>query len=241
MLLGLAACSHSPVEVPNNGPLPQPANGHRILFIGNSLTYVNDVPGLVAEFAKECGDTVYTKSVAYPNFALIDHINEGTALNVLASAHWDYVVLQQGPTTLGINRDSLILWTRMFDPYIRAAGARPALYMVWPDSSHLNLMSSVHDSFAMAADAVNGLFLPAGDAWTIAWESSPGIALYGPDNFHPSILGSTLAALVITERLVGVDVRTMKPELIAQFTGISFDEAQILILSAHAANAQAVK
>jgi hypothetical protein len=46
------------------------------------------------------------------------------------------------------------------------------------------------------------VLLPAGDAWRRAWRLDPDLSLYGPDGFHPSRLGSILAALVIYGGLV---------------------------------------
>jgi hypothetical protein len=51
------------------------------------------------------------------------------------------------------------------------------------------------------ARRVNGLLLPAGDAWHAAWAEDSGLPLYGPDGFHPSSMGTYLAALVIYEQL----------------------------------------
>ena len=32
--------------------------GHSVLFIGNSLTYTNDLPAVLAQIAKQSGDTI---------------------------------------------------------------------------------------------------------------------------------------------------------------------------------------
>jgi hypothetical protein len=69
--------------------------------------------------------------------------------------------------------------------------------MVWPDFTRRSAFDSVSASYTAAADAVEGLLFPAGDAWVRAWERKPGLALYGGDGFHPSPLGSYLAALTI--------------------------------------------
>ena len=67
-----------------------------MLFIGNSLTYTNDLPGTLAAMALAAGDTIQTETVAAPNLALIDHVaGQTNAVDVIKSAHWDYVVLQQ--------------------------------------------------------------------------------------------------------------------------------------------------
>jgi hypothetical protein len=89
-----------------NSSGPQLTGGIRVLFIGNSLTYVNDLPGTLSAMALEVGDTIQVRSVAEPNYALIDHYQGGSnALSVIASSRWDFVVLQQGPSTTPINRD----------------------------------------------------------------------------------------------------------------------------------------
>ena len=183
-----------------------------ILFIGNSLTYSNNLPATVAAIAALEGRRIEVAMVAEPNRALIDHLNgESNALEVLRSRKWDVVVLQQGPTTTSVGRDSLVLWTRMFDPHIRRAGATPALFMSWTPYARLERTDSAHLSFANAATAVNGTFLPVGDAWRIALELDANLDLYSNDGFHPSELGSYLSALVIYGKLFGTDPRKLQP------------------------------
>lgn len=49
----------------------------RILFVGNSLTYVNDLPHLVEQVARERGVSIKTEMLAFPDYALEDHWKEG--------------------------------------------------------------------------------------------------------------------------------------------------------------------
>jgi hypothetical protein len=58
-------------------------------------------------------------------------------------------------------------------------------------------------SYRRAADAAGAELLPAGDAWRRAWGCNGTLALYGPDGFHPSGLGTQLAALVVYGGLFG--------------------------------------
>jgi hypothetical protein len=189
---------------------PVPNARARVLFIGNSLTYYNDLPQTFAAIAAAGGDTVLVAMAAEPNLALIDHLNGGSnAVELLRGNKWDFVVLQQGPTTTPIGRDSLVIWTKLFEPHIRAAGAVPALLMVWPLDARWDRMSLVRDSYGAAAHSVNGILVPAGDAWTIAHNTDANIPLYGSDNFHPAPAGTYLAALTIYERVTGRDARTL--------------------------------
>ncbi|HEY8197800.1 MAG TPA: hypothetical protein VIG04_12520 [Gemmatimonadales bacterium] len=185
-----------------------------MLFIGNSLTYTNDLPGTVAGIALAAGDTFQVQTVAAPNMALIDHVSRQTdAVDAIKSWKWDYVVLQQGPTPLPLYRDTLILATKWLQPYIHDAGARSAQLMVWPSATKRASFDEVRRSNQLAAKAVGGVFLPAGEAWRAAWSAGPGIALYGRDGFHPSELGTYLTALVVYEGLTGRDVTTLPPRI----------------------------
>ena len=189
---------------------PGPAGGYRVLFIGNSLTYFNDLPGTVARLAAMGDDTIHVRMVALPNFAVIDHANGmSDAVPVIREGGWDYVVLQQGPTTTAIGRDTLVLAARQLDPDIRAAGGRSALLMVWPPAGDLAAFDAVRSSYQQAAQAVHGLFLPAGEAWRAAWEVDADFPLYGPDDYHPAELGTYVAALVVYEGITGHDARSL--------------------------------
>jgi hypothetical protein len=181
-----------------------PAPGHRVLFIGNSLTAVNDLPHTVAALAATVHDSLAVEAVTRPNLAVIDHVNGASnAVEVIRRGKWDYVVLQQGPTSQQLYRDTLILATRLLDPDIRAAGGRTAHFMAWPASANISSFDGVLRSCLEGARAVNGICLPAGQAWRAAWAVDPTLPLYGPDGFHPSELGTYLAALVVYEGITG--------------------------------------
>jgi hypothetical protein len=175
----------------------------RVLFIGNSLTSANDLPGLVeAIAAAEKGPRFECETIALPGFSLEDHWNQGDAVRAIRRGGRSVVVLQQGPSSLDESRVLLVDHAKRFADEARRAGARPALYMVWPSRARSADFDRVSASYASAAKAVDGVLLPAGDAWRALWRLDPELELYGPDGFHPSRLGSVLAALVIYRRLV---------------------------------------
>ena len=205
----------------------------RLLFVGNSLTYTNDLPGTVAAIAVSVGDDVSVASATGPNLALIDHLTGATdAASRIAAGGWDFVILQQGPTTIAMCRDSLVLWTRMFDSLAKRAGARTALIMPWPRAGEPEQSAVVRESFALAARAVDGVFIPAGDAWRRALEADPAIGIYGPDGYHPSPRGTWLAALATYERLFGRDARTI---VAPASLGLAPADARLLGSTAHEA------
>ena len=176
----------------------------RVLFIGNSLTAANDLPSMVSALAAAAGlGRLETRTIAPGGYSLEDHWNDGTARRAITEGGWSFVVLQQGPSALPDSQVLLREYTRRFNDLIVRAGARTALYMVWPSRERFGDFDGVRDSYAKAAKDVNGLLLPAGDAWRAAWRRDRNLALYGADSFHPSPLGSYLAAMVIVHGLTG--------------------------------------
>lgn len=174
----------------------------RILFIGNSLTYANDLPAMVCALARAAGRQATCDSVAKPDYGLEEHWNDPDARAAIARG-WDVVVLQQGPSALPESRRLLIAYTKRFDSEIKKAGARTALYMVWPSRARRGDFPAVSRSYAAAAHEVNALLIPAGEAWRAAWAAGAALPLYGADGFHPSPSGTYLAALVAYEQIFG--------------------------------------
>jgi hypothetical protein len=182
----------------------------RVLFVGNSLTATNDLPATVAAIARGVGHTaIDVEMVAPGGYALEDHWASGAALGELRSGRFDVVVLQQGPSSLPESRVNLIEWTKRWADEARAHGARPAVLTVWPERERSYAFADVVRNYRDAARAALALLLPAGQAWRNAFARRPGIPLYGPDAFHPSRLGTYLAALVVYTGLTGELPRTL--------------------------------
>jgi hypothetical protein len=188
----------------STAPEPVPDPDLRILFIGNSLTYANDLPSLVQRLGRsDPSRAVVVSSVAFGGYSLEDHWNRGDAIRAIAGARWDLVVLQQGPSSLPESRALLVEYATRFAGEIRRAGARPALYMVWPPLSREEAWDDVTASYAAAAAAVDGLLLPAGEALRATRAAGAGITLFENDGFHPTPAGSYGVALVIYAEAAG--------------------------------------
>lgn len=184
------------------------------LFIGNSLTATNDLPAMVRTLAEAAGRTFEYRTILRSNHSLEDHWNAGAA-DVVRTLGADVVIMQQGPSSVGTNPQHLATWSGMFATVAREAGGEPALLMVWPDVGRLHAFDAVRESYRGAAEAVDGIFIPAGEAWRAVWEVFPGLAFYGPDGFHPSTRGTFAAAVTVFEVLFDEDARQLPPLVIA--------------------------
>src|SRR4030095_16902448 len=67
----------------------------KVLFIGNSYTYVNDLPLLVHDLALANGDTIIVDSSAPGGSTLEMHCTNATTISKIYSQQWDYVILQE--------------------------------------------------------------------------------------------------------------------------------------------------
>jgi len=197
------------------------APARRVLFVGNSLTRANNLPGMVAAMSAAVGQPLACEPMTFDGYSLEDHWNRGdgaaggveTARHAIARGGWSFVVLQQGPSALPESRVLLVEYARRFAAEIQRVGARPALYMVWPTTARRFDFDGVKTSYEAAANAIGGLFLPAGEAWRRAWQLDSHLALYEPDGLHPTVSGSYLAALVITARLTGKSIENVPAAL----------------------------
>jgi hypothetical protein len=202
LLIALAALGCAGPPSPSGASPAAPGGAPRVLFIGNSLTEGNALPAMVETLARAAAQPLAVEKVTFGGFSLEDHWNQGDARRAIARGGFRFVVLQQGPSSLPESRANLLVWTRRFGEEIRSTGARPALYSVWPESARAGVFADVTESYRQAAASVDGVFLPAGEAWRAAWRRSPSLELYGSDGFHPTPRGTYLAALVIAARLL---------------------------------------
>lgn len=178
------------------GPTDEPAD-YRVLFVGNSLTYVNDLPRLFEAVAHDAGKRVETEMLAFPNYGLEDHWAEGTVQNKIASGNFDFVVVQQGPSSQEYGRESLISYGGMINGLCEDHGVKMAYFMVWPARYNYDTFEGVIDNYRYAATLNRTLLCPVGEHWKGHFEDTGDFSYYGQDDFHPSEAGSRIAAEII--------------------------------------------
>src|SRR5437016_5252050 len=103
----------------------------RILFIGNSFTARNNLPGLIAQMAAARGHSMEHRLISAGGASLRQHWNAGEALKAIKDGDYDYVVLQEQSTLPIKNPRRMHENVRLFDDAIKAARARTVLYMTW--------------------------------------------------------------------------------------------------------------
>lgn len=170
----------------------------KVLFVGNSLTYSNDLPKLVYELVKSRNQEIYTKMIAKPNYALIDHLDSDSQVEEeISSGKYDYVVVQQGPSSLPESRKLLFEGGRRFSALCRASDTELAFFMVWPSRGYYHTFDGVIKNHTDVAAEFNAILCPVGSVWKNYFDTTGDYSYYGPDEFHPSLAGSKVAARTI--------------------------------------------
>jgi hypothetical protein len=193
----------------------------RVLFLGNSYTYVNNLPTLIANMAHANKDTLYYDANLIGGFTFNNHFNDPTSKAKIALGNWDYVVLQaqsQEPSfsPAQVNAQTLPYALKL-DSLVQVADpcAVPVFYETWgrkngdasncafypPVCTYAGMQNRLRDSYKFFTDTTKGIMAPVGEAFRSSIAQSPTLNLYSSDESHPSLEGSYLAAAVFYEVL----------------------------------------
>lgn len=192
----------------------------RILFIGNSFTFFNNMPDMVKAFGDSAGRPIITGMHAPGGVSVGDiaqgtmaHMNNPALFSLIRSRKWDFAVIQDNQGR-----------------FVRDSAVFPATSLVM--QGHLNIMDSVKANnscvkiilfagwawkagmppfgntgietiqrilvnYRVLNDTMKETIAPIGEAWIKAVNYLPSVNLWDPDDAHPGYPGSYLTAAVI--------------------------------------------
>lgn len=195
---------------------PDPVVGKkpRILFVGNSHTFYNDLTGTFAKIAYSFGHNsdVYELSKGY--YTLKQYANVEDELGALfdktiVGKKWDFVVLQEN-SSLAFSSDAdeeMFPYARVLDEKVKSTGGQTAFLMTWAPkdgikdglkkTSREELQSRMADNYMTISKELDDLVIPAGIGFMRCVDQYPEIELWDQDGSHPSQAGSYLAACTV--------------------------------------------
>jgi hypothetical protein len=175
----------------------------KVLFIGNSFTARNDLPGLIARLAATRGKTLEHRLISAGGASLRTHWNAGEALKAIQSGQYDHVVLQEQSTLPVKNVKRMHENVRLFDEAIKAAGARTVLYMTWARRNAPESQQVITDAYTSIGRELGATVVPVGLAWQSFLGKHDRPVMHDKDQSHPTLAGSYLAACVFLAVLFG--------------------------------------
>ncbi len=174
----------------------------RVLFVGNSHTYFNDMP---AQFGRMCGEltgeTPELTVLAYSGRSLDWHREEYFALRfALLYGSFDYCVLQQQAHPFPGEEVTEAALGRLL-PLCEKGGARPVLFMTWAEKAKPENAALMSRCYRRLAGKTGALLAPIGELF----ERFRGtdLELYWRDGEHASPYGSYLTAATLAALLCG--------------------------------------
>lgn len=193
------------------------AEKRNVLFIGNSYTnYNGGLPTIAANIASSLGDTLIHESSTPGGFTAQQHSTHPATLNKISQGNWDYVSLQfqsqQSALSPSYVASNVYPFAKRLDSIIQATNpcAESLFFMTWgrkngdaslcatyPDvCTYDGMQQRLRESYLLYADSLEASVSPVGAAWNVMRDSFPSIELYNPDESHPSMNGTYLAACV---------------------------------------------
>jgi hypothetical protein len=223
----------------------RPAPLH-VLFVGNSYTSTNDLPGWVQRLAAADPEApaIVPESIAPGAMTFADQCTKTGALARIGTGVYARVVLQgqsveplSDPASFAESGAKLVAATKQ-------AGATPLLYEtwarrsdhalyreVWSGGTPAAMQEGLRDAYARLAADSGARWAPVGEAWQRVLAEDPAIPLFLPDGSHPTEGGTYLAACVLYEALTGRSAVGLE----ARPASVSAADASVLAEVAHEA------
>lgn len=178
----------------------------KVLFVGNSYTYVENLPQLVSLMSEGTKTKLITRKSTVGGAYLSEHWKSERGLKtreMISKGKFDIVVLQDNSMATIQQPDSTAKYARLLCRMIRESGAKPYLYMTWARERVPQYQQEISAVYTRIAAENNATLVPVGKAWELARQLRPTINLFNPDGSHPSALGALLSAYVFTSVLTG--------------------------------------
>ncbi len=186
-----------------------------VLFVGNSYTYTNDLPGMVSSMANSTGKHITTTMIAPGGQSFSGHYwSEGNGLSYIMQGGWDVVILQEQSGTPAMPDYNMELYCYMYARYLVDTAydfnpcVEPMFFMTWgyrdgdgflaldnPAAGTYEGMDSIIAArYMIMKEMCDASVSPVGRVWRYLHDTQPGLALHGSDGSHPSVAGTYAAA-----------------------------------------------
>lgn len=252
-LLLVAGSNYTPTaQAPPQTPKPL-----RVLFVGNSYTYYNNLPEMLEQMSLSEGAVprIQARMIVAGGATLGQHWQGGAALWSIQHGGWDLVVLQEqsslGPSPMvdGLptirSPDDFYKYARLFDEVIRQAGARTVFFSTWARrNAPLQNQQALDYAYMRIARELHAQIAPVGLAWEDLRSRTSSVDPYSQDGSHPSPAGSYLAACVFYATLTGRNPRGLRSDISGSpvdETGQISDRRKVQLVGLSASYAQVIQ
>jgi hypothetical protein len=178
----------------------------RVLFVGNSLVYVGNLPAVFDALASRNGRIVHSDMLVKGGATLSDRLEDGSVERALGSVKYDHVVLQErggdflcafGADSCQRAADSL----RRLATMARDRDSMPLLLGTYQGSPRAS--RAIVEAESAAAAAIGIPYVSISNRLQAALQASPSGKWLHPDGMHPGPQLVLLEAIALYRALFG--------------------------------------
>lgn len=199
----------------------------QILMLGNSLTYYNNGPGMLATMLKHADPGIGFNIISglWPGISLT-RTSQKKDVKELLTQKWNYVFLQEFSGEAFKGSDAVEKGLNTVVPAVNNGSTKVFCVMTFADKTSYFHQSIISQSYKDASEELKVPYIPVGNMFFYVEETNPRINLYDADNHHPSAQGTYLYMLAVCKELLSKD----KFQKLKSFTpqGMHSDIAQAL-------------
>lgn len=178
----------------------------KVLFVGNSYTYFNNLAQTVSAISDSTGIKIIADPSTYPGAALSDHYHGRyniKSVDKIKNGHYDAVVLQDFSMAGVLTPDSLDKYAALMADIVKQSGAKVYYYETWARLKVPQYQEDIKTAYKSASEKNTGVVVHCGSAWDLARKEYPEVKLFRDDGSHPMPLGTLLNALMFVKEFTG--------------------------------------
>ncbi len=178
----------------------------KVLFVGNSYTYANNLAHIVSIVSEETATKLVTRKSVTGGAYLREHWNGERNLKskeLIAEGNFDIVVLQDNSMAAINSPDTTLKYVELFAEFNSRHGAETYLFNTWARQKVPQYQVEIDQIYARAAEENNAIRVSVCSAWEMALNYRPTIDLFTSDGSHPSSFGTLLTACVFVKAITG--------------------------------------
>ena len=178
----------------------------KVLFVGNSYTYGNNLSHIVSIISEGTQTKLVTRKSVAGGAYMWEHWKGSRGLKtreLIASGEFDIVILQDYSMSAINTPDSTYKYIELFTAFNSEHGAETYLFNTWARKKVPQFQAEIDDVYLRAALANNITRVPVGPAWELAQDLRPSVELFTSDGSHPNSVGTLLTACVFVKTITG--------------------------------------
>lgn len=176
----------------------------KVLFLGNSHTYYNDLPVLFKKICRECAKDVEVGMIASPGVTYGWHLEQYTDLRfALVHGGYDYIVIQQAAHEPCPSKEETIRDAGRIIEMAQKQGVKVIQTLPWARIDNPGEFEKMKDIYYTLCEKYNIKLNAVGLVFEYITKNHPDIRLHWYDGAHAGPYGSYANALCTYKTIFG--------------------------------------